>query len=106
MYRQLANFKQPWKKLTIKLLDAIRYHEAQFLNKNFYIFGGRNAKEELKLVYKLSRNLQWEKVTNINGKRSCISNDSVILNDQIWVCGGDNEQALGNIEMYDQIINT
>ena len=87
----LEDSEQNWKQLNIKLPYAIQTHGAQFLNNNLYIFGGCNKNEEvLNWTYKLSKSLQWEKMADMNQKRNGISNSSVILNNQIWVCGGWN----------------
>ena len=95
--------EEHWKKINIKLPYQVRLHGAQFLKNNLYIFGGRNVDQEtLNSTYKLSRRLKWEKMTDINDKRSYISNSSLILNDRIWILGGWNGKgALKSVEMYD-----
>ena len=93
---------QNWKLLNINLLYAIEAHGAQFLNNSLYIFGGQNKEDEiLNWTYKLSESLEWKKMADMNEKRSGISNSSVILNNQIWVCGGRNN----SVEMYDPETN-
>ena len=102
-----------WKKLNIKLPYAVGGHGAQFLNNCLYIFGGRNEKKEvLNLSYKLrkghewlTKSLQWDEITDMNQKRTSISNSSVILNDRIWVIGGKGEKRLKSVEMYDPQTN-
>ena len=98
----LENDGQDWKQLNIKLPYPINSPGAQFLNNNLYIFGGRDAgRNHINWTYKLSKSLQWEKMADMNQKRRYISNGSVILNNQIWVCGGwDN-----SVEMYDPLTN-
>ena len=93
---------QDWKELNIKLPHSIDRHGAQFLNNSLYIFGGEEEKEgTLNSTYKLLKSLQWERVADMNQRRSEISNSSVILNNQIWVCGGGNS----TVEMYDPETN-
>ena len=55
----------------------------------------------------LTEGLQWEKITDMNGTRTNISNSSVILNYQICVIGGWNggKGALRNVEKYDPQTN-
>ena len=103
----LENNGEEWKELSIQLPYAIRGHGAQFLNNNLYIFGGSNRGGPLNYTYKLSKSLQWEKMADMNKKRSGISNSSVILNNQIWVCGGQDEKRdyLKSVEMYDPLTN-
>lgn len=103
----LDNNEQNWKLLNIKLPYAISHHGAQFINNNLYIFGGIIEWDASNSTYKLSKSLQWEKMAGMNQKRVCISNSSVILNNQIWVCGGYNDKwdDLKSVEMYDPLTN-
>ena len=101
----LENNGQNWKQLNIKLPYPIKDHGAQFLNNNLYIFGGDGKGGPFSSTYKLSKSLQWEKMADMNQKRDGISNSSVVLNNQIWVCGGWNIRALKSVEMYDPLTN-
>ena len=105
-----------WKELSIKLPHAAKSHGAQFLNNYLYIFGGLNEKNEtfnsayqLSIRYKwytLSNGFQWDKMADMNEKRTHISNSSVILNDRIWVLGGFNgKEVVKSVEMYDPQTN-
>ena len=98
----LEHNEQNWKQLSIKLPYSIYGHGAQFLNDNLYIFAGNS-----KCTHKLSKSLQWEKMADMNQKRNYISNSSVVLNNQIWVCGGKDERgnSLKSVEMYDPETN-
>ena len=104
----LENNGQNWKQLNIKLPYGITSHGAQFFNNNLYIFGGYGKQGVLNWTYKLSKSLKWEKTADMNQRRNEISNSSVILNNQIWVCGGRNdaERSLKSVEMYDPLTNT
>ena len=103
----LNNNEENWRELTVKLPYPVSYHGAQFLNNHLYIFGGVNThKEKLSSTYKLSRTLKWEKMADMNNKRSEISNSNVILNDKIWVLGGwDGQTYFKSIEMYNPVTN-
>ena len=103
----LENNGTSWKELDIKLPESIRAQGAQFLNNNIYIFGGSVNSRPSNWTYKLSRSLQWEKMTDMIEERTYISNSSVILNNQIWVCGGANSylNPLKSVEMYDPETN-
>ena len=104
----LENNEQNWKQLNINLPLPITNHGAQFLNNNLYIFGGWNPiNGYLNCTHKLSSSLQWEKMADMNQKRSGISNGNVILNNQIWVCGGRNMKKgpLKSVEVYDTETN-
>ena len=103
-----------WKELNIKLPYPIHTHGAQFLNNHLYIFGGENEKNEvLNSAYKLARghkwlnnSLKWDKIKEMNEKRTNISNSNVILNDRIWVIGGWNgKEIMKSVEMYDPQTN-
>ena len=103
-----------WEELNIKLPYAVRNHGAQFLNNNLYIFGGKNEENDiLNSSYKLTRghkwlnnSLQWEKIMDMNQKRTEISNSNVILNGRIWVCGGRNGNiSWKSVEMYNPETN-
>lgn len=121
----LQNNGENWKQLEIKLPCNIRDHGAQFLNNNLYIFGGDNKQSTRKgqfenyyidganesdktfnSTYRLSDSSQWEKVADLNKKRTNISNSNVIFNGQIWVLGGwSGKEALRSVEIYDPQTN-
>ena len=112
----LENNGEQWKEVTVKLPSPISAHGAQFLNNNLYIFGGNDINDEfLDSTYKLSKRFQWytlsnvvtwEKMANMNEKRTLILNSNVILNGRIWVCGGDNGRTrLKSVEMYNPVTN-
>ena len=94
--------EESWTQLNIKLPYPMSFHGAQFLNNQLYIFGGENEKGEASnLMYKLSRDLKWEKIKEMNEKRSHILTTSIILNDGIWVLGGWNgKETLKSVEAY------
>ena len=97
----LQNSEESWIKSTIKLPYGLRFHGAQFLNGNLYIFGGENEKWEIfNSLYRISEGSEWEKIADMNQKRSGISNSSVILNNCIWVLGGWCGNALKSVERY------
>ena len=98
----LEHNEQNWKQLSIKLPYSIYGHGAQFLNDNLYIFAGNS-----KCTHKLSKSLQWEKMADMNQECWAISNSNIILNNQIWVCGGYNriDSGLKSVEMYDPLTN-
>ena len=102
----LEKNERKWKELVIKLPFPNCSHGAQFLNNNLYIFGGFGKEGPSNCTYKLSESLQWEKMADMNKKRRWISNSSVILNNQIWVCGGESDyETLKCVEMYDPETN-
>ena len=99
--------EENWKKINVTLPYQVQLHGAQFLKNDLYIFGGQSVnKETLNSTYKLSNKLEWEKMADMNQGRKGISNSNVVLNDQIWVLGGrDEEIPLKSVEMYDPSTN-
>ena len=101
----LENNGQNWKELNIKLPYPMFAGGAQFVNNSLYIFGGIGPEGPSNCTYKLSKRLKWKKMAHMNEKRSHILNSNVILNNQIWVCGGRDRGALKSVEMYDPETN-
>ena len=111
----LKNNGERWKEATVKLPFPAATHGAQFLNNHLYIFGGNYGDKFLNCTYKLSKKtlwytflngVKWEKMTDMNEKRSFIFNSNVILNGRIWVCGGWNgRSALKSVEIYNPETN-